>query len=1248
MAGKFTRAQLEQIKIDQENQLNFDAANPILDSADNIMSGSLPSETVGSETPIEDIANTSTITGRPAPTTIGGLTPNIGDPARGIGVVPTQFDYKNQSEAGDVAINVNSADPFAVVSPTLATPEESKGLLQSTVSRGAINREDFSEEKLKAIPALIPLQQQLSNDELKYGNNEAEYITSLYKATSEATTSVNNIFDSDSLAITNEQKTQAFGNAQNYLNENADEVNYIIRSVDLLNMSEDSSDINSPLKKDLGPIIATAAILEVAQILSDQASEVDDDPSEMRYSNDMSKEVIGPRVGAKIEQMIFSSKDLMETPNKSGLPSDYGYLGRLSGDQKSLLGQISMDAMARSPLFDFITEEEVIDINTGKPKTIYNTTRLQYMNLNRVVNAIKDMVGESGPQKPVRHSKKSKGRLAPMSEKGAYKTSKMTKNVSKTDAIEEMDTARFKADNIVHTVPPQIPVIYAGFLKAGLDAAALQMNGTDLTSSAAAKFTKQDYEYYQDKVQDYLEDYLLKEEKAGLKIEDLKTYDPLTGAPATTFIRAAQLKADGVVARHRERWERRISEGFDNIGKPIYFDNRSISFSQRMFGSQDELNYWLDKIARGLLHGAYPTIFKKTGETKSLKGQVDMLGTPLNVNDFYSSVIDSAIEKSKKNLSYDKFTDEENYHRIMARTLIPDADKYIFENYANLLGAYKEKYTELVSLGQQINEYKDSQKSAVATPEAIDYSAQNPTAVGAMAISASLNEYLESIGKDEFYYALNNLPDLALYDAKSIGQEYATKAKAGIDGVANGATIIGYQLGIEEIITRGGILLNGKETIEEDLRDYVFNKMSQLPEIKSDKGDPDQWDVSFRAMAADNKKKELMKGPVMTTMYGLEADFQKGAAEKFVKKNPKYFKHLDETNPTKIIEGLKNYMADGLKLGLGPALDHANLAKRIGRLFVFADEPAILRGPQLGKLDSSRFPLVAIGVKSIVTSDDNYMLGIGATPEGQDMATTRIRTTKAIPSASEAKASKLISAGGVRSNPGPGTGIIDKIPVASTTAQDAAVVIRYLNEELEPDEFFMQIYDGAIGDVKSFFRMSEAINKIFLDVVQNYKLLEEEELMVINLKKKFKLEAENNPDGVKDLSSTGRYAYLGDFLSNGFMRNKTIERDLPFRVSDNRISNIDNTKASPEDTRHKANYERVKAVQKNVKDIAINLGRNNRYAATKQLNNVEFNSMFNELIIALGTLSDITKSKIEAAEKQKAIADKIRKTMQYK
>jgi len=1247
MAKRYTTAELQKIKLDQENQLNFDAANPILESADNIMSGNLPSETVGSNTPIESIANTSVVTGRPSPSTIGGPTPDIGSPARGLGVVPTQADYEDQAQAGDLAINVDAADPFAVVSPTLATPEESKGLLQSTVSRGAINRENFKEENLKAIPELINLQQQLTNDELKYGNREAEYIAKLFEATSKATTDATNIFDSDSLAITNEQKTQAFGNAQNYLNENADEVNYIIRSVDLLNMSEDSSDINSPLKKDLGPIIAAAAILETAQILSDQAAEVDDQDSEKRHSNDMSKEVIGPRVGAKIEQMIFGSKDL-DTPNRSGLPRDYGYVSRLTGQQRSLLGQISMDAMARSPLFDFLTEEEVIDINTGKPKTIYNTTRLQYYNLNRVVNAVRDMLGESGPQKPVRHSKKGKGRLAPMSEKGAYKTSKMTKNVSKSEAVEEMDTARHKADNIVHTVPPQIPIIYAGFLNAGLDAAALQKNGTDLTSSAAAKYTKQDYEYYQDKVQDYLEDYLLKEEKLGLKVEDLKTYDPLTGAPATTFMRAAELKADGVVARHKERWERRISEGFDNIGKPIYFDNRSISFGMRMFGSQDELNYWQDKIARGLLHPAFPTIFKKTGEAKNLTGQVDMLGTPLNVNDYYSSVIDSAIEKSKNNLEYDKFTDEENYHRIMARTLVPDADKYIFENYADVLQVYKEMYTELVSLGQQINEFKDSQKEKVATPEAIDLSARNPNAIDRMPISASLNEYLEKIGKDEFYYALNNLPDLALYDAKGVDQDFATKVKAGADGVANGATILGYQLGIEEIITRGGILLNGRETIEEDLRDYVFNKMAQLPEIKADNGDPDQWDLSFRAMAADNKKKDLMKSPVMTTMYGLEADFQKGAAEQFVKKNPKYFKHLDETNPTKIIEGLRNYMADGLKLGLGPALDHANLAKRIGRLFVLADEPAIMRGPKLGETDSSRFPLVATGVKSLVTSDDTYMLGTGATPEGQDIATTRIKTTKAVADVVEPKASKLIGAGGQRSKPGKGSGTMDKIPVASTTAQDAAVIIKYLNGELEPDEFFMQIYDGVIGDVKSFFKMTEAINRIFLDVVQNYKLLEEEQRMVVNLKEKFKAEAKSNPDGIKDLSPTGRYAYLGEFLSNGYMRNETLKKDLPFRTSDSRIANLDNTKASPEDTRHKANHRRLQAVKADIKNIADKLNYNNRYAATKQLTNVEFSKLFNELITALGTLSELDKRVIEAKVKQKKIADKIRKTMQYK
>src|SRR6056300_1086901 len=155
MAKRYTLAELQKIKEDQQNQLDFETANPILESAQNIMSGRLPSETVGGETPIESIAATPTVTERPAPSQVGGPTPDLGSTTRGIGVVLTQFDFEQQAEAGDVTIPIDQEDPFANVEPVEATPEESKGLLQSTVTRGSIDRTNFAAENLKQIPAAI-------------------------------------------------------------------------------------------------------------------------------------------------------------------------------------------------------------------------------------------------------------------------------------------------------------------------------------------------------------------------------------------------------------------------------------------------------------------------------------------------------------------------------------------------------------------------------------------------------------------------------------------------------------------------------------------------------------------------------------------------------------------------------------------------------------------------------------------------------------------------------------------------------------------------------------------------------------------------------------------------------------------------------------------------------------------------------------------------------------------------------------
>ena len=182
--------------------------------------------------------------------------------------------------------------------------------------------------------------------------------------------------------------------------------------------------------------------------------------------------------------------------------------------------------------------------------------------------------------------------------------------------------------------------------------------------------------------------------------------------------------------------------------------------------------------------------------------------------------------------------------------------------------------------------------------------------------------------------------------------KFATRVKAEVDGNSNGAVIQGYQMGVKNILERGGVLYQNEEAVEGDLREQVFRIMANNDRLEKD----EYWTEIFRIIGNDPRKiKKLMKVPIMTSIYGKDPAFHKDTAKKFIDDNPKLFEGL-MVNGILSYEGTINrlgeHLEQGLRIGLGNALEHSILVKRAGRIFNFADEMMNVVGAN-GFLDRS-------------------------------------------------------------------------------------------------------------------------------------------------------------------------------------------------------------------------------------------------------------------------------------------------------
>lgn len=231
-------------------------------------------------------------------------------------------------------------------------------------------------------------------------------------------------------------------------------------------------------------------------------------------------------------------------------------------------------------------------------------------------------------------------------------------------------------------------------------------------------------------------------------------------------------------------------------GKNFYYGYTVINNSSRLMITNTELNYQSDKVARFLVDGANPVIFRK---------------------------------KSAK---------EKQFYLVVARSLVKNADK--MKTDGELLAAFNKDKDKFVKFGKELTEYtklKRNMRNATAETRA-NYEKRDQ----GLAVSPELEAYLDSMGKDEFYFSMDALHELSRYEALPAGQQFATRLKAEMDGNANGAVIQGMQMGIRKILERGGILYSKPgtmtkedgEQLVEDIRYQVFEVMETLDKTSKD------------------------------------------------------------------------------------------------------------------------------------------------------------------------------------------------------------------------------------------------------------------------------------------------------------------------------------------------------------------------------------------------------------------------------
>jgi len=683
-------------------------------------------------------------------------------------------------------------------------------------------------------------------------------------------------------------------------------------------------------------------------------------------------------------------------------------------------------------------------------------------------------LGMQGHDRPVSLVPLVEGRLKG---EAAYTQKEVTTQLKKNKKTKQIIDAIDQLSRVAHTTSEHKNDLYEGIL----------INSTMNMNGFFAKVGKQDREYLKKKNDELYAGYMAKKESEGLIPQDINPN-------YANFEDAAMNEAKRIQESHLQQRLEQLKDAMAREGMPFYYGYTVINNSSRLMITNTELNYQSDKVARFLVDGAKPVIFKKGGPK------------------------------------------EKAFMLLVARSVVKGADK--FKTKAELLNAFNKDKDKYLKFGKEIRAYTTLKRQINnSTPQQQEQFRQNDKGFEA---SPELQTYLESIGKDGFYFSLDALHELSKYEATPNGQQFATRLKGEMDGNANGAVIQAMQMGIVDILRRGGILYKDPSTytneeaeeLVEDIRVGVFEIMEQMDKTSKDMKLTDV----LSSIRSEGLIKDLLKEPIMTTIYGKDSQFHFLHIKKFISDNEAIFKDVIEREGSIKAAAviLSDYVKDGLNVGLGGALEHAKMMKRVGRAFNFSNKIAEIEG-------ANGYMVQAGGFEYLEDSQIRLKFGKGLSEmspnvEGGTPRQNTIISTFKRQTSSQVKAGAKRIESGRKNDPKIGSKLRNQLAVNGTQNIDATVAQNTVTRvgRMSPDGLVMQVYDAFMGDVNTYDQLLKVSNEEFKAVNKEYNMILKEQDAFNNLLSEMKKEFKNkrNSNQTYDIGTQGTHRSMTDFLVN--------------------------------------------------------------------------------------------------------------------
>ena len=873
--------------------------------------------------------------------------------------------------------------------------------------------------------------------------------------------------------------------AQDIIRQKADTFQYIIKSQDKLGMAENDADPNSEIKSAFGATAYLAVLLELGNRLNLQSTEIDKVASERLHDNAMDRTVFGRAVADRIEQMLFHSGDI-DANSFTGEIKGPGYKSRLTSDEKDVLGQVVLQGFADSPMFNWINTIAVPDPSGDKkPKYTYVVSDTGAYQVPKLRRALLKELGLKGHERPVSLVPTAEGIM--ISESG-YTQNEITRQVVPNRLTKKVKEGISALSKVAHTVSPHKVTLFAGVM------ASATMNNSGLF----AKYTKQDPKYLEDKRNELFERFLFDFDNGVLSVE--KFFEPGYRPTRQEVEKALQDEAFTQARRiqqiHYKLRAETLADGSNRIGTPFYYGYTAINNSSRMMISNTELNYQADKVARFLVDGAQPVKFTKGSGSKLEKG----------------------------------------FFGVLARSLVDKADKKLPKDQIAMFEAQRKMFDDMAADVMNYMDRVGGIAKKMDVPNEPAFELQNAIQKGLIpsleeSLSTTTLDHLNKMGKDGFYFTLDALHELGRYnrmDPTAPNQEFITRVKAEVDGNSNGAVIQAMQMGLTNILSRGGVIYSSADELEQDIRDEVFDSIEQ--NVLAGYGQKEQQLIAD--IKAASKRKELLKIPIMTSIYGKDPNLHEDTAEEFYIANRKMFGNFERDEA---VAFLQEQIAFGLKHRLGGAFEHGKIMSRVGYAFNFANQINQTEGANGYLIQSGGWERVETGAETIEFAQD-FKNQPGVKRAGERLATNTmvVGFSRNIPSAqTRADARRLRD--NSKSNPGTGSKLRNQMAVNATQNIDASIAQATVAEvgKRRNGQLMMQVYDAFMGDAATFGDLRDTANKQFKLINKEYSMVKAEVEAFNDLIKSVKKEVERkvkNGTGF-DIGMQGEYRMLGEFIT---------------------------------------------------------------------------------------------------------------------